>query len=124
MLACLGDLDVQAPPLHPWPQVAAELGNLEESRERMENVNMDKLQREFNKAAFDARQRIGDIIGRTMHVFNDPNIVNTIFLARSGMVAACILARGRGDFLEGLRQHLQLCSSSFRRIHWVPRRCL
>ncbi len=64
----------------------------------MENVNMDKLQREFNKAASDARQRIGDSIGRTMRVFNDPDIINTIFLTRSGMLAACIWPRTRVFF--------------------------
>ena len=40
----------EAPPLHPWPQVVAELGRLDENRERMENANMHKLQEEFNKA--------------------------------------------------------------------------
>ena len=89
------DLNLQAPPLHPWPQVAAELGNLEESRERMENLNMDKLQTEFNKAAIDARQRIGDIIGRTMRVFNDPDIVNAIFLARPVLHITCIWCLAR-----------------------------
>ena len=47
-------LDTQALPLHPWPQVATELGNLEEGHKRIENANMDKLQREFNKATGDA----------------------------------------------------------------------
>lgn len=40
---------IEEPPLHPWPQVAAELGKLEETRERIENANMDKLTLEFNK---------------------------------------------------------------------------
>lgn len=60
-----------APPLHPWPQVAAELGGLQESREQMENSNMDKLQQEFNKATLDMRRRIGDVVGRAMRVFDD-----------------------------------------------------
>jgi hypothetical protein len=59
------------PPQHPWPQVAAELGSLEESREQMENANMGALQQELNKATHDVRQRIGDTIGRIMHVFDD-----------------------------------------------------
>jgi len=67
-----------APPAHPWPQVAAELGNLEESRERMENANMDKLQREFNNAESHARKQIGDVIGRTMRAFDDPKLANAI----------------------------------------------
>lgn len=63
-----------APPLHPWPQIAAEIGNLEHSRENTEHENMDQLQREFNKAAVEARHRIGDVIGRLMHGFDDPKL--------------------------------------------------
>ena len=66
------------PALHPWPQVAAELGNLEESREAMENANMARLQQEANKATLDARRRIGDTIGKAMRVFDDPKVASTI----------------------------------------------
>lgn len=67
-----------AAPLHPWPQVAAELGDLEESREAMENANMARLQQEANKATLDARRRIGDTIGKAMRVFDDPKVASTI----------------------------------------------
>ena len=35
--------------MHPWPQVAAELGVLEKSRELIEGTSMRELQQEFNK---------------------------------------------------------------------------
>lgn len=72
-----------APPEHPWPQVAAELGNLEESREAIENSNMARLQQEVNKAILNARQRIGDAIGRVMHVFDDSQVATAVLLRRS-----------------------------------------
>lgn len=71
-----------APPIHPWPQVAAELGNLEESRESMENAMMNDLQSKFNHAAAEARHRIGDVIGRAMTSFNDPGLAGTAFHIR------------------------------------------
>ena len=48
----------------------------------MENVNMDKLQQEFNKASTAARRQIGNAIGRIMHAFDDPKLANTIFVGR------------------------------------------
>ena len=73
---------MQAPPQHPWPQVAAELGNLEEKRELMENANMDKLQQQVNKATVDARQQIGDIIGRAMRALDDSRIASAVLMDR------------------------------------------
>lgn len=67
------------PPVHPWPQVAAELGSLQESREQFENINMDRLQQEFNKATFDTRRQIGDVVGRALRVFDDPALAKQIF---------------------------------------------
>lgn len=64
-----------APPLHPWPQVAAELGNLEESREHLENGNMAALQREFNKAKLEVLSQIGTVIGKAFRVFDGPQFV-------------------------------------------------
>jgi len=71
-----------APPLHVWPQVAAEIGQLTDSRERMENANMDKLQQEFNKAEAEARRRIGNAIGRAMRVYDDPLLARSILIGR------------------------------------------
>jgi len=78
------------PPLHPWPQVAAELGKLEETRERIENVNMDQLTLEFNKAGVEARHRIGDVVGRAMRVFDDPALAHKIFTKRNGPKLATV----------------------------------
>lgn len=72
-----------AAPQHPWPQVAAELGNLEESREAMENANMATLQQEANKAILDARRRIGDAIGRVTHIFDDPQLAGATLIRKS-----------------------------------------
>lgn len=83
--ACVGmiiGLAMQAPPLHAWPQVAAEIGQLTESRERMENANMDNLQQEFNKAEAEARRRIGNAIGRAMRVYDDPLLARSILVGR------------------------------------------
>lgn len=71
-----------APPPHAWPQVAAELGALEEGREQMENANMNKLRAEFNDAAVRARRRIGDVIGSAMRAFDDAAATNAIHTAR------------------------------------------
>lgn len=81
-----------APPLHPWPQVAAEIGNLEESREANENANMAKLQREFNKATLDARLRVGDVIGSAMRAFDDPKVLNA-FLAQRHIAKSVSMLR-------------------------------
>ena len=80
------ELAMQAPPLHVWPQVAAEIGQLTDSRERMENANMDKLQQEFNKAEAEARRRIGNAIGRAMRVYDDPLLARSILIGRLGML--------------------------------------
>lgn len=85
-----------APPQHPWPQVAAELGNLEESREQVENANMGELQQEVNKATRDVRRRIGDVIGRAMRVFDDPKFAAYVSAARRG--------RSSINFLQQLPQ--------------------
>lgn len=66
-----------APPFHPWPQVAAELGNLEESREHLENGNMAALQREFNKAKLDVLSQIGTVIEKSFRVFDGPQFVKS-----------------------------------------------
>jgi len=58
-----------APALHPWPQVGAELGDLESKREQMENTNMVNFQQEVNKATADARRQIGDIVSRAFSAF-------------------------------------------------------
>ena len=71
----------QAPPLHPWPQVAAELGKLEESREHVEAGNMYQLQLEFNKAVAgqlwkttpcSCHQR--NFLVRTWHIAHPPHV--------------------------------------------------
>ena len=79
-------LAIQAPPLHVWPQVAAEIGQLTDSRERMENANMDKLQQEFNKAEAEARRRIGNAIGKAMRAFDDPLLAHSILIGRLVML--------------------------------------
>jgi len=79
-----------APPLHPWPQVAAELGRLEESRERIQSFNMYKLQQAFNKATLDARRRIGDVVGRAMRVFDDPVLAQRVFAKRGAPKSAML----------------------------------
>jgi hypothetical protein len=87
--ACVGiivGLAMQAPPLHVWPQVGAEIGQLTDSRERMENANMDKLQQEFNKAEAEARRRIGNAIGRAMRVYDDPLLARSVLIGRPGML--------------------------------------
>jgi len=80
-----------APPVHPWPQVAAELGNLEESRENIENSNMAKLQKEFNEATLDARRRVGDVIGSAMRAFDDPKLTNVLLAARTAPKSVSML---------------------------------
>jgi len=77
-----------APPLHPWPQVAAELGVLEQSRELIEGTSMRELQQEFNKATIDARKRIGDAVGRAMRVFDDPALTQKILAKREASKSA------------------------------------
>jgi len=67
-----------APPHHPWPQVAAELGALEHNRESVENANMVALQKEFNKALIDARTRIGELIARLVMVLDDSAIASML----------------------------------------------
>lgn len=91
-----------APPLHPWPQVAAELGKLEESRERFEAGKMYQLQMEFNKATLAAPRQIGDIVGRTMRVFDDPVLAKDVFAQRSApklMKAATVFRQTPQDAL-------------------------
>ena len=82
----LANLVVQAPPLHPWPQVAAELGNLEESREHLENGNMAALQREFNKAKLEVLSQIGTVIGKAFRVFDGPQFVRSSTAGSHGCV--------------------------------------
>lgn len=101
-----------APPLHPWPQVAAELGNLEESRERMENANMDKLQKEFNKVTVDARKQIGDVIGRTLLAFNDAELASTALL-RTHLATS-------SAFLQQLPQETQSASALAVKVNVLP----
>jgi len=88
-----------APPQHPWPQVAAELGNLEESREQIENANMDRLQREMNKALLEARRQIGDTIGRAMRAFDDPRMAGAVQISRRAQKSASMLQQLPQDTL-------------------------
>lgn len=67
-----------APPLHPWPQVTAELNKLEENRERMENSYMDKLQSRYNAAVTRSRRRIGNLIAQMLHAFDDPDLLKSV----------------------------------------------
>lgn len=63
-----------AAPVHPWPQVAAEIGNLEASREQAESASVQKMQKEFKIAQQAMTHKIGDLIGRSMKVFDDPQL--------------------------------------------------
>lgn len=64
-----------AAPVHPWPQVAAEIGNLEASREQAESASAQRMQKEFKIAQQGVMRKIGDLVGRTMKVFDDPQLV-------------------------------------------------
>lgn len=97
-----------APPQHPWPQVAAELGNLEEGREAMENENMVRLQHEVNKAIVDARRRIGDAMGRVARMFDDSH------------VSGAILTRKSAAMLEQLPQSTLGSSALAVKVHVLP----
>ena len=66
---------MKAPPVHPWPQVAAELGNLEETREKIENAKVNQLQASFIKAAEVGQRRIGEILGEFSKNFDDANVL-------------------------------------------------
>lgn len=71
-----------APPVRPWPQVATTIGNLESSREKTEDISMGGLQREFNKAGVEARQRVGETFGKMMKLFDDPSVLRALSFAR------------------------------------------
>lgn len=102
-------LAIQAPPLHVWPQVAAEIGQLTDSRERMENANMDKLQQEFNKAEAEARRRIGNAIGKAMRAFDDPLLARSILIGRLVML---LIVGGLGTLLLTVLQSCACVSDS------------
>lgn len=102
-------LAMQAPPLHVWPQVAAEIGQLTDSRERMENANMDKLQQEFNKAEAEARRRIGNAIGKAMRAFDDPLLARSILIGRLVML---LVVCGLGTLLLVVLQSCACVSDS------------
>lgn len=71
-----------APPVHPWPQVAAEIGNLEQSRENMEGAEMKELQNSFNRLGAVAKQRISASITKALSAFHDPALSNAAAFAK------------------------------------------
>lgn len=74
----------QGSPVHPWPQVAAELGNLEETREKKESANMASLQLGFNQASRVAQKRIGETLGAFLKMFDDPESLRSMSFGRHG----------------------------------------
>jgi len=66
-----------APPAHPLPQVAAAIGAMDATREKLQALNMDKLQRAYNAALDRQKAEIGTIVGRAMRIFNDPALLTS-----------------------------------------------
>lgn len=64
------------PPASPWPQVNAEIGNMEVAREQFEEAGARKLAAEFVALRIMAKQRIGQIVGRAMRVLDDPHVIS------------------------------------------------
>merc|ERR1712032_908799 len=86
------------PPPRPFPQVSAEIGSLEESREIFETASLGKVQRAFNLALDNARSRIGELIGHTMLSFDDPRLTEmrqTRFTQHVAKRASSFLAIGQ-----------------------------
>merc|ERR1719171_178654 len=63
-----------APPVHPLPQVAAEIQVLDKMRERSEEEKMSQLEFAFNAALENAKRQIGEVVGAAMKVFDDPRV--------------------------------------------------
>jgi hypothetical protein len=63
-----------APPVHPLPQVAAEIQVLDKMRERSEEEKMSQLEFAFNAALESAKQQIGEAVGLALRVFDDPRV--------------------------------------------------
>jgi len=98
-----------APPLHPWPQVAAELGNLEESREKMESDSMDQLQTVFGDVEKEARKRIAEIIGSAMRTLDSASATRHGGSASATLLGA--LSQDRpGDSVLSLKVKVQSAS--------------
>merc|ERR1719484_109880 len=64
-----------APPVHPLPQVAAEIQVLDKMRERSEEEKMSQLEFAFNAALESAKGQIGEAVNVAMGVFNDPKVL-------------------------------------------------
>ena len=62
----------QSPPAHPWPQVAAELGNLESQRAAAEKQGMKTVDQAFNEAFADAQRQIRDVISKSRSFAHAP----------------------------------------------------
>merc|ERR1719313_3024066 len=67
-----------APPVHPLPQVAAEIQVLDKMRERSEEEKMSQLEFAFNGALENAKLQIGEAVGAAMRVFDDPRVWKNI----------------------------------------------
>ena len=120
---------MQAPPAHPWPQVAAVIGNLEANRERNENANVDQLQRDFNEALAAARQNIGDTIGRTLRPLGGTSLESGVLHGRWGRIlggccgGSCAVSPAP-PVLSGPLPELAQCSGNSRKSRWVHPCCL
>lgn len=64
---------MQSPPAHPWPQVAAELGNLESQRAAAEKQGMKTVDQAFNEAFADAQKQIRDVISKSRSFAHAPH---------------------------------------------------
>jgi len=63
-----------APPVHPLPQVAAEIQVLDKMRERAEEEKMAQLEFAFNAALENAKRQVGEAVGVALRVFDDPRV--------------------------------------------------
>jgi len=67
----LPDVEIRlVPPSNPWPQVSAEIGSLERSREMFEAQQMDIVISTFNAELLSAKARISEVVGRAMKAFD------------------------------------------------------
>jgi len=67
-----------APPVRPLPQVAAEIQVLDKMRERSEEEKMTQLESAFNAALESAKRQIGDVIGQSLRLFDDPRVWKSV----------------------------------------------
>merc|ERR1719236_421224 len=72
-----------APPVHPLPQVAAEIQVLDKMRERSEEEKMSQLEFAFNSALEGAKRQIGETVGVAMRVFDDPRVWKSVVKTES-----------------------------------------